>query len=209
MKLLSVIIFALLFTAKINSQNIQGYGVKVGYVNTKPTYSPVPNGENIKSRDGFSISVYADLFALNDFIFIEPELKYIQKGSIHEYFLNGPDSPNTLLNGVFNIRQNYLSVPISLVYKVYSSTGSTFIKFAPRYDFLLSSNADFSSSSASWNQYKNVFGGTVSIGYAPTIRAAVKPFIEVSYHTDFTDTYSGSLVKIHNSAVEFCFGAGF
>ena len=57
-----------------------------------------------------------------------------------------------------------------------------------------------------YDNYKNVFGGTLSAGFIPKLNIAITPFIEISYHMDFTNTYSGVNNKIKNNALEVCVG---
>ena len=84
--------------------------------------------------------------------------------------------------------------------------GIPFFKIAPRYDILLSSYDDFNSIASTYDNYKNVFGGTFSIGFIPNLNIVFNPFIEISYHMDFSDTYSGVNNKIKNNAVEINIG---
>ena len=102
-----------------------------------------------------------------------------------------------------------MSIPVSLVYKIQLNAGIPFVKIAPRYDILLSSDDDFNSPASTYDNYKNVFGGTFSIGFIPNIKILFNPFFEISYHMDFIDTYSGTNNKIKNNAVEINLGVMF
>jgi len=84
--------------------------------------------------------------------------------------------------------------------------GIPYFKIAPRYDILLASGDDFNSIASTYDNYKNVFGGTFSIGFIPKLNFIFNPFIEISYHPDFSDTYSGIYNKIKNNAVEINIG---
>lgn len=198
----------LVSTIRINSQIIQNYGFKVGYVSSSQAYSGFELDDNIIRKSGFSFSGFIDLFDFNEFT-ISPEIKYIQKGAGLEFIVTGSEGPEPIGKTTKYIYHNYLSIPISFVYRMQLSAGIPFIKIAPRYDILLSSDDDFNSPASTYESYKNVFGGTVSIGFVPNLNIVFNPFIELSYHMDFTDTYSGTNNNIRNNAVEINLGVQF
>ena len=199
--------FFLLLSTNHYSQIIQDYGLKIGYVNSSQVFT---NEDAITRRiNGYSISAFVELFNFKGFS-ISPELKYIRKGVGLEAIYIGSDVPQPNLK--FNVHHNYLSIPISIVYKMQLGLGTPFIKIAPRYDILLESYNDLSSPrnpTSIYDEYKNVFGGTFSIGFIPELFIVVNPFIEVSYHMDFTDTYSTRNTKIKNNALEINLGLLF
>lgn len=204
-KKLLLIFIVLLFSTKIYSQIIQTYGLKIGYVNSSQTYTNKVTDDITKRKSGFSFSVFVDLFNFDGFS-ISPEIKYIQKGVGLELIVTGPEGQEPIGKTTKYIYHNYLSIPISFVYRMQLGAGIPFIKIAPRYDILLSSDDDFNSPASTYESYKNVFGGTVSIGFIPNLNFAFNPFIELSYHMDFTDTYSGTNNKIKNNAMEINLG---
>jgi len=204
-KKLLLIFIVLLFSTKIYSQIIQTYGLKIGYVNSSQTYTNKVTDDITKRKSGFSFSAFVDLFNFDGFS-ISPEIKYIQKGVGLELIVTGPEGPEPIGKTTKYIYHDYLSIPISFVYRMQLGAGIPFIKIAPRYDILLSSDDDFNSPASTYESYKNVFGGTVSIGFIPNLNFAFNPFIELSYHMDFTDTYSGTNNKIKNNAVEINLG---
>ena len=57
--------------------------------------------------------------------------------------------------------------------------------------------------------YKDVFGGTFSLGFIPKLKTVINPFIEISYHLDFTNSFSIPTNKIKNRALEFNVGIEF
>ena len=201
--LLFIIIF--LFSFKIHSQIIQGYGIKLGYVNSSQSFNNSLWDEDTKRKNGYSISAFIALFNLSGFS-ISPEVKYIQKGVGIEFIVTGEDSPEPIGTKTEYIYHNYLSIPISLMYKIQLEIGSPFFKAAPRYDILLKSSDDFKSPASTYDDYKNVFGGTISIGFIPKFDSLIIPFIEFSYHIDFTYTYSNIFEKIKNNAFEINLG---
>jgi hypothetical protein len=179
--------------------------LKIGYVNSSQTYTNKVTDDITKRKSGFSFSVFVDLFNFDGFS-ISPEIKYIQKGVGLELIVTGPEGQEPIGKTTKYIYHNYLSIPISFVYRMQLGAGIPFIKIAPRYDILLSSDDDFNSPASTYESYKNVFGGTVSIGFIPNLNFAFNPFIELSYHMDFTDTYSGTNNKIKNNAMEINLG---
>jgi hypothetical protein len=201
-----VLFLILLFLApQFYSQVIQSYGLKIGYVNSSQSYTN-KDIDNITTRkNGYSVSAFLDLFNINGFS-ISPEIKYIQKGVGFEFIHTGSASPDPLGTETEYIYHNYLSIPFSLSYKNKFVFGTPFVKIAPRYDILLNSHDDFNSPSSTYDNFKNVFGGTFSVGFIPEFNTAVRPFIEFSYHMDFTDTYSGKYNKIRNNAFEVDLG---
>ena len=204
-KKLFLIFIVLLFSSKIYSQIINTYGLKLGYVNSSQTFTNKAIDDIAKRKSGFSISAFVDLFNFNGFS-ISPEIKYIQKGVGLGTVITGPEGPEPIGKTTEYIYHNYLSIPISLVYKMQLDAGIPFFKIAPRYDILLSSYDDFNSIASTYDNYKNVFGGTFSIGFIPNLNIVFNPFIEISYHMDFSDTYSGVNNKIKNNAVEINIG---
>jgi len=204
-----ILVFIVLTSAtRINSQIIQNYGFKVGYVSSSQTYSGFELDDSIKRKNGISFSGFIYLFDFNGFT-VSPEIKYIQKGAGLEFIVTGPESPDPIGKTTKYIYHNYLSIPISFVYKMKLGAGIPFIKIAPRYDILLSSDDDLNSPASTYESYKNVFGGTLSIGFVPNFNFVFNPFIELSYHMDFTDTYSGINNNIRNNAVEINLGVQF
>ena len=198
-------VLVLLFSALTYSQIIQDYGFKIGYVNSSQTNTNEDIDQNIVRKSGYSISAFVDLFDLNG-LSISPEIKYIQKGVGFEFIITGPDGPEPLGKKTEYIYHNYLSIPLSVTYKMKLEVGKPYIKISPRYDILLNSSDDFNHPSSTYDDYKNSFGGTISIGFIPSLNIAINPFIEISYHMDFTNTYSGIYNKIKNNALEICTG---
>ena len=201
-----IIFFSILFltTSIMVSQTINNYGIKVGYVNSNQVYTNKDINESTKRKSGFSFSAFIDLFNFYG-ISISPEIKYIQKGVGLEMVLTGPDSPEPIGKRIDYVYHNYLSIPISLVYKISSGFGQTFIKVAPRYDILLNSHDDFIVHS-SYKDYKNSFGGTISLGLIPKLNIGFNAFIETSYHFDFTDVFENQYMSIKNNAFEISLG---
>jgi hypothetical protein len=199
------IVFILLFSSLSFSQIVQDYGFKIGYVNSSQNNTNKDIDGITARKSGYSVSAFVDLFDLNGFS-ISPEIKYIQKGVGYEFIITGPEGPEPLGKKTEYIYHNYLSIPLSLLYKVQFGFGAPFIKIAPRYDILLSSSDDFNTLSSNYDDYKNVFGGTFSIGLIPKLKIAINPFIEISYHMDFSNTYTGVNNKIKNNALEVCIG---
>ncbi len=208
MKYLFIITLILLTTISASAQIIQNYGFKVGYVSSSQTYSNFDLDNSIKRKSGYSFGVYADIFNFNGFS-ISPELKYIQKGMGLELVITGEEGPEPIGKKIEYVYHNYLSIPISLVYKIQLISGTPFLKIAPRYDILLNSHDDFNSTSSTYDNYKNVFGGTLSIGFIPNLNMVFNPFIEFSYHLDFTSTYSNSFTEIKNNVFEVNLGIQF
>jgi hypothetical protein len=142
------------------------------------------------------------LFDVNNFS-ISPELKYIQKGWRSEKnFLNIECAqPNMFFY------HNYLSILISLKYNMNFVIGKPYVKITPRYDIRLISYTNFCSSD--FNNYKNVFGGTLSIGFVPKLDIGPNPFVEISYHLDFTKSLETLTNNIKNRALEISLGIEF
>lgn len=192
----------------MNSQSIQNYGIKVGYVNSSKTYGGLELDNSIKRKNGFSVSGFIDLFNLNGFS-ISPEIKFIQKGAGMEVFITSSESPEPVGKKTLYDYHNYLSIPISLTYRKQLAIGIPFIKIAPRYDILLRSYDDLNFAESTYTNYNNVLGGTFSIGFIPNIELGIKPFIEISYHLDFTSTFSNPIFTIKNNAMEMNIGVQF
>jgi len=200
-----LIVILILFSSQVYSQIIQDYGFKIGYVNSSQNYSNKVIDEITERKNGYSFSAFVDLFNFNGF-FVSPEIKFIQKGVGLKLIITGPEGPEPLGKKTEYIYHNYLSIPVYVLYKYKFEVGDPFIKIAPRYDILLNSSDDFNQPTSTYDDYKNTFGGTVSIGFIPNISIAINPFIEISYHMDFTNTYSGVNNKIKNNALEVCIG---
>ncbi len=208
MKYLSILLLCLFLGVSTSAQVIQNYGFKVGYVSSTYTYSGLDLNNSTKWKSGYSFSAFVDIFNINGFS-ISPEIKYIQKGAGLEFIYTGPDSPEPIGIKTDFVYHNYLSIPISLVYKFQLNAGIPFIKLAPRYDILLNSYDDSNLPASAYDNYKNVFGGTISAGFIPNLQMVVNPFIEISYHTDFTSMFSIPLMKIKNNVVEINLGVQF
>ncbi|OGU29662.1 MAG: hypothetical protein A2057_09535 [Ignavibacteria bacterium GWA2_35_9] len=204
MKYLFIIIL-LVTTVSVPAQIINNYGFKLGYVSSSQTYSGFELDNSIKRKSGYSFGAFVDIFNFNGFS-LSPEIKYIQKGCGLEMVLTGPEGPEPIGKKIEYVYHNYLSIPIFWVYKIQLIAGIPFLKIAPRYDILLNSYDDFNSPASTYDNYKNVFGGTLSAGFIPKLNIAITPFIEISYHMDFTNTYSGVNNKIKNNALEVCVG---
>jgi len=207
-KYLFILALLLITTFSVPAQIIHNYGFKVGYVSSSQTYSGIELDNSTKRKSGYSFSAFVDIFNFNGFS-ISPEIKYIQKGAGLEFVYTGPDSPEPIGKKIDYVYHNYLSIPISLVYKIQLNTGIPFLKFAPRYDILLNSYDDMNFPESTYDNYKNVFGGTFSIGFIPNLHTDINPFIEISYHLDFTSTYSSSFMKFKNNVVEINLGVQF
>ncbi|MFA6979116.1 MAG: outer membrane beta-barrel protein [Ignavibacteriaceae bacterium] len=198
----------LVFSSSSFAQFLQGYGFKIGYVSSRQDYTFKIVDDLIEWKSGFSVSVYADLFSFNNFS-ISPELKYIQKGWRGEFVSTGPESPEPIGKEYKDFHHNYLSIPISLKYSMDLIIGKTFIKIAPRYDIRLKSYDDFDSPSSTYKDFKNVFGGTLSLGFMPKLDIGLNPFVEISYHLDFTNSFSIPNNSIKNRAIEISLGTEF
>lgn len=198
----------LMSTSILLSQTINNYGIKVGYVSSNQDFSNNDIDNTTKRKNGFSFSAFIDLFNFSGFS-ISPEIKYIQKGVGFEMILTGPDSPEPIGKKSYYIYNNYLSIPIALIYKVELNAGTPFVKIAPRYDILLNSDDEFNLLASTDDDFKNVFGGTFSVGFVPNLNIVFNPFIEISYHMDFMDTYSERNNRIRNNAVEINLGIHF
>lgn len=201
----SILIIILLTGINIFPQTIKHYGIKLGYVSAGQTNLIKSIDEITVRKSGFSISGFIELFDFNGF-FISPELKYIQKGSGQEFVFTGQFGPEPIGEKVYYIYHSYLSIPSSIGYKEAFEFGTLIVKVAPRYDILLNSDNDFEYDLREYEKYKNVFGATFSTGYIPELDLTFKPFIEIAYHMDLQDTYSGKYNKIRNNAVEVCIG---
>lgn len=198
----------LILSSSSVTQVLQGYGVKVGYISSRQDYTYKTFNDVIEWKSGFSVSVYADLFSFNNFS-ISPELKYIQKGWRGEFIVTGPESPEPIGKKYLYVYHNYLSIPISLKYNLDFKIGKTFLKIAPRYDIRLNSYDDFNSPPSTFKDFKNVFGGTLSLGLMPILDIGLNPFIEISYHLDFTNSISIPNNSIKNRAIEISLGTEF
>lgn len=194
----------LILSPAIYSQVIQNYGFKVGYVNSSESFNNSIDNTT-KRKSGFSISGFIDLFGFHGFS-ISPEVKFIQKGVGLEFFVTGPESPEPIGKRIEYIYHNYLSIPVSIMYTIPLNFGNSFVKLAPRYDILIKSYDDFNSPASTYDNYKNVFGGTVSVGFIPALNSKVNPFLEISYHMDFTDTFSSPRTNTRNNAFEVNLG---
>lgn len=208
MKYLIGCILIFIITSTTFSQTVQDYGIKIGYVNSNQTYTYQNVNDILKSKSGFSISAFIDLFNFSGF-YISPEIKYIQKGSGYEMTFTGPDGPEPIDKKMMYVYHNYISIPISFSYKLPLNIGSPFIKIAPRYDIRINSHDDFNSPSSTYENYKNVFGGTLSLGFVPKLNFLFNPFIEFSYNMDFTNSYSNPNNSIKNNAFEVNVGIMF
>ena len=208
MKYLYILILFLITAFSAPAQIIHNYGFKVGYVSSTYTYSGIDLDNSTKRKSGYSFSAFVDIFNVNGFS-ISPEIKYIQKGAGLEFVHTGPDSPEPIEIKTDFVYHNYLSIPISLVYKFQLNAGIPFLKFAPRYDILLNSYDDSKLPASTYDNYKNVFGGTISVGFIPNLQMVMNPFIEISYHMDFTSMFSSPLMKIKNNVVEINLGVQF
>lgn len=208
MKYLSILLLCLFFEISTSAQVIQNYGFKVGYVSSTYTYSGLDLNNSTKWKSGYSFSAFVDIFNVNGFS-LSPEIKYIQKGAGLDFVQTGPDSPEPIGIKTIFFYHNYLSIPISLVYKFQLNAGTPFIKLAPRYDILLKSYDDVNFPASTYDNYKNAFGGTISAGFIPNLQMVVNPFIEISYHMDFTSMFSKTFMKIKNNVVEINLGVQF
>jgi|GEM_PF-6439696 len=203
MKNLFIITLVILISTQIYSQTFQSYGFKAGYVNSGQTHTSILRDYTTR-KSGFSVSTFVNLFDYHGFS-VSPEIKYIQKGmGIEMTLMNEYAEP--IGKKTMYVNHHYLSIPVSIVYKIQSTAGTPFLKAAPRYDILMSTKDEWNSPSSTYEDYKNVFGGTFSVGFIPNLNPGFKPFIELSYHMDFTDTYKGPSTKITNNAVEVCIG---
>ena len=205
-----IILIIIVLSTFIYSQTIQDYGFKLGYVNSLETITNQPNNIKIRSKNGYSFSIFLDLFNLHG-ISITPEIKYIRKG-VKWLVPDGNFPPDYIPDHILNIYHDYLSIPIYFSYRIPLSFGTPFISLAPRYDILINSyNDDYENDYANLihEDFNNDFGGTVSIGFIPKLGIFLNPFIELSYNLDFTSTYSNSINSIKNNAFEINIGVLF
>lgn len=189
----------------IFSQIINSYGVKLGYVHSTQDYSIKDIDNVINWKSGFSVSAFVDLFNFSSFS-LSPEIMYIQKGATMDFITTGPEGPEPNGKITQHVFHNFLSIPISIKYTVAQTFGNLFFKAAPRYDILLKSYDDFEYSAADYSDYENVFGGSFSIGFEPNINFSINPFVELSYHLDFVNTFSNEFLEIKNRAIEINIG---
>lgn len=190
------------------SQVLQNYGIKIGYVSSRHDYTFKVMDEFIEWKSGFSFGIYVDLFNFNN-ISISPELKYIQKGWAGEFTITGPEGPEPIGKEYKYFYHNYLSIPISIKYDMDFVIGKPFIKVAPRFDIRLISYDDAGTPSSTYEDFKNVFGGTLTLGFIPKLNISLNPFLEISYHLDFTNSYSIPENSIKNRALEMSLGFEF
>ncbi len=206
MKKYYLIILFTLFSSISFSQIIQDYGLKIGYVNSGQSYTNFSFEDNLIRKSGFSISAFTDLFNIDGFS-LSPEVKYIQKGVGFIFVITGEEGPEPLGEKISHVYLNYISIPLSILYKIPLSAGIPYLKIAPRYDIFLSSYDDFNSAvAASLTDYKNTFGMSFSVGFIPEFDLEIKPFVEFSYHYDITDSYSNVNISIKNNAFEISLG---
>ena len=85
--------------------------------------------------------------------------------------------------------------------------GKPYVKIAPRYDILLKSYNNFCT--AVFADLKDVFGGTLSLGFIPKLDIGLNPFIEISYHLDLTKSFEIAAASIKNRALELSLGIEF
>lgn len=189
----------------IFSQIINNYGIKVGYVHSTQDYSIKDIDNLINWKSGVSVSAFIDLFDVNSFS-LSPEIKYIPKGSTTEFVTTGPTGPEPNRKITQHVNHNFLSIPVSIKYNMKQTFGNLFFKAGPRYDILLKSYDDFEYSSADYSDYENVFGGSFSIGFEPDLILPINPFVELSYHLDFTNTFSNESLEIKHRAIEMNIG---
>lgn len=201
-------ILIICFTNISFSQVLNSYGIKVGYVHSRQDYSVKDIDDFIEWKSGFSISIYADLFNYNNFS-VSPEVKYIEKGWVGKFIITGPESPAPIGIKYEYVHHNYLSLLFSIQYKIDYKFGKALLKLAPRYDKRLKSYDDFDNNPSTYKDYKDVFGGTFSLGFIPKLKTVINPFIEISYHLDFSNSFSIPTNKIKNRALEFNLGIEF
>ncbi|MHB8337891.1 MAG: outer membrane beta-barrel protein [Ignavibacteriaceae bacterium] len=206
-----VSLLIIILSSTICSQTIQDYGVKIGYVSSRESYTSQPiYNRKIRSKSGYSVSIFLDLFNLKG-ISVSPEVKYIQKG-VEMVIPIGSADPTPRPDKIVDIYHNYLSIPISFSYRIPLSFGIPFLRLAPRYDILLSSYEDYNDANlpnSIYQGFKNDFGGSFSLGFIPKFDIGFSPFIELSYHMDFTSTYSSPSNSIKNNTFEVDLGVLF
>jgi len=206
-KFLLTITILFLIPFSLKSQIINNYGLKIGFAQTTQNSDNKVYNQTINFTDGFSISAFVDLFNFNGFS-ISPEIKYIQKGAQFNVLPQLEYGPAVVIYQKYKLHQSYLSIPIFLIYKKELAVGEPYIKIAPRYDILLRTTDNINSSNSYYNNvdFKNVFGGSLSIGIIPKINFIFKPILELSYQTDFTESYMINGNSMKNEVFEFSLG---
>lgn len=206
-KFLLTITILFLISFSVKSQIINNYGLRIGIAQTTQNSDNKVYNQTISFTDGFSVSAFVDLFNFNGFC-ISPEIKYIQKGAQFNVLPHLEYGPAVVIYQKYKLHQSYLSIPIFFVYKKELAIGEPYIKVAPRYDILLRTTDNINSSKSYYKNvdFKNVFGGTLSIGFAPKIDFMLKPILELSYQTDFTESYMINGNSMKNEVFEFSLG---
>ncbi len=202
-----------------NAQLLKGYGIKLGTVGAKQTWSPpsagagreIPLPDASGRRWGFDAAGFVELFNIWN-VNLLGELHYAQKGvsfkktySVDEY----GDTVST--EGGRGPRIDYLSIPVMAKARFSLGAVSPYLVIGPRLDFLVGKDTlTFIDVAQGYELKKTNFGGTIGIGVEFARAFPFTLMTEVRYSPDFTNALEElSRPEVKNRSFEVLLGARF
>ena len=206
----------ILFNNIVQSQTIDGYGIKSGISSAWQTETiGNDNIEGIKNVVGFNFGVYAKWFDTK-FFYLNTEINFTQKGKKTDILISNSEQPNGTGEYIKEkLQLNYFS--ILLLPSIYKEIGNIklYAISGPRMDIFLSKNVEVTGpeplSSINKNytnemieKYSKVgLGVTLGIGFQINKVLPVQLGLEARYNPDLTKTYDNGFYSIKNNSLEF------
>ena len=206
MKKSVICLFLCCFLLTSEAQLVKAYGVKAGAVTAGQDwkYSGFSSSIANNMRWGIDIGGYIEWLNI-PVVSIVSELHYVQKGFKDEFIMTSQTGPDPIGTYEVTPRIDYLSIPILVKLRMDLPSFSLYIIVGPRYDIMLSSDADFFGPTFT----KSDMGITAGGGLESTLIPGMIIGLEFQYSMSLQDIYSTDLLKVRNQSMEFLLVVGF
>ncbi len=184
-------------------------GVKLAVTSSDLIYH-IQDSEDLsfKRRTGFCIGAFAEWFEHSP-ITLLTQVEYAQKGMGMDIAYTNASGDLVQRTTEYS-RLDYLSIPLLGKAMLPAGSMSPYLLAGPRVDFFLGYGEDQTEFPVLFDRFKKtVLGGTFGAGIQFDGLLSIPIVLEARYNLDFTDSFEGEVVKVHNSAFDLWLGVAF
>lgn len=206
----SFILFSLLVSSISFSQNISGYGVKVGLTSSKFSWDySVQSGFKGLSFEsdrklGINIGLFAEFFD-STFFSLNTELNYISKGFQKEIVATSLECPCTGNKTLWKVSFNYINFSLLAKPKISLDIFTPYILLGPRVDIEVSKSAE-NDNPIYYQEYLSKRLG-LKLGIGTEVKLArVTLLSEFIWDFDFKHIYKNEYVDVKTNSYDIRIG---
>ncbi|OGU61022.1 MAG: hypothetical protein A2V66_09795 [Ignavibacteria bacterium RBG_13_36_8] len=203
-KFLFSLVLCLLFSSQSYTQSIRDVGIRIGITSSNQSMPQYPDS---KRRTGFVGGGFIEWNTI-PMLSLVTQVEFVNRGCIIEMPRTDANSPDPV--GIISIdsKLSYFSFSVYAKFYLKIADITPYIIVGPRIDYLFDYNSDAFQSI--YNDFKKViFSGQFGFGLEVDSELPVRPYAELRYVFDFTDSYKPDNYKIRNNSFDITFGVLF